>query len=131
MTRCRIWQWVMLALSDNTLPCCGLQQMQKSRLQGGNSQIMARKHTPGQVIAKVRQGRKMLNDGRPMIEVIKELQITEATWYPWLQQHGSEKNATQTKAVKDLEKENARLKRMVAEKELAIDILNEVARGKY
>ncbi|GAA1117445.1 hypothetical protein GCM10009582_13330 [Arthrobacter flavus] len=68
---------------------------------------MARRHTPDQVIAKVRQGQKMLNDGRPMIEVIKELQVTEATWYRWLQQYGSEKNATQAKAVKDLEKENA------------------------
>ena len=47
---------------------------------------MARRHTPDQVIAKVRQGQKMLNEGRPMIEVIKELQITEATWYRWLQQ---------------------------------------------
>ncbi|SMY01719.1 hypothetical protein BSP239C_03253 [Brevibacterium sp. 239c] len=56
---------------------------------------MARRHTPDQVIAKVRQGQKMLNEGRPMIEVIKELQITEATWYRWLQQYGSEKNATQ------------------------------------
>lgn len=92
---------------------------------------MARRHTPDQVIAKVRQGQKMLNDGRPMIEVIKELQITEATWYRWLQHYGEEKNATRTKAVKDLEKENARLKKLVAEKELAIDILNEVARGKF
>lgn len=92
---------------------------------------MARRHTPDQVIAKVRQGQKMLNDGRPMIEIIKELQITEATWYRWLQHYGDEKNATRTKAVKDLEKENARLKKLVAEKELAIDILNEVARGKF
>lgn len=54
---------------------------------------MARRHTPEQVIAKVRQGQKMLNDGRPMVEVIKELQVTEATWYRWLNQYGSEKNA--------------------------------------
>ncbi len=46
-----------------------------------------------------------------------ELQITEATRYRWLQQHGSEKNA--------------RLKKLVAEKELAIDIPNEMARGKF
>ncbi|KRF06359.1 transposase [Arthrobacter sp. Soil782] len=92
---------------------------------------MARRHTPDQVVAKVRQGQKMLNDGKPMIEVIKELQVTEATWYRWLQQYGSEQNAAQTKAVKDLEKENARLKRLLAEKELAIDILNEVAKGKF
>ncbi len=92
---------------------------------------MARRHTPEQVIAKVRQGQKMLNDGRPMIEVIKELQITEATWYRWLQQYGSEKNAGQTKAVKNLEKENARLKKLLADQVLANDILSEVARGKF
>lgn len=45
---------------------------------------MARRHTPEQVIAKVRQGQKMLNDGHPMVEVIKELQVTEATWYRWV-----------------------------------------------
>ena len=89
---------------------------------------MARRHTPDQVIAKVRQGQKMLDDGRPMVEVIKELQVTEATWYRWLNQYGSEKNAEASKRTKELEKENARLKRLLAEKELAIDILNEVAK---
>ncbi|MBT9298988.1 IS3 family transposase [Rhodococcus sp. GOMB7] len=92
---------------------------------------MARRHTPEQVIAKVRQGQKMLNDGHPMIEVVKELQVTEATWYRWLNQYGSEKNAEASKRTKELEKENARLKRLLAEKELAIDILNEVAKGKF
>lgn len=92
---------------------------------------MARRHTPEQVIAKVRQGQKMLNDGRPVVEVIKELQVTEATWYRWLNQYGSEKNAEASKRAKELEKENARLKRLLAEKELAIDILNEVAKGKF
>lgn len=91
---------------------------------------MARRHTPDQVIAKVRQGQKMLNDGRPMIEVVKELQVTEATWYRWLNQYGGEK-AESSKRTKELEKESARLKKLVAEKELAIDILNEVARGKF
>lgn len=92
---------------------------------------MARRHTPEQVIAKVRLGQKMLNNGSTMIEVVKELQITEATWYRWLNQYGSEGKAQATKQVIDLEKENARLKRLLAEKELAIDILNEVARGKF
>lgn len=92
---------------------------------------MARRHTPDQVIAKVRQGQKMLNEERPILEVIKELQITEATWYRWLQQYGSEKNAGQTKAVKNLEKENARLKKLLADQVLANDILSEVARGKF
>lgn len=91
---------------------------------------MARRHTPDQVIAKVRQGQKMLNDGRPMIEVIKELQVTEATWYRWLQQYGGEK-AESTKRTKELEKENARLKKLLADQILANDILSEVARGKF
>ncbi|MBG6192249.1 transposase-like protein [Arthrobacter sp. CAN_A212] len=92
---------------------------------------MARRHTPEQVIAKVRQGQKMLNDGRPMVEVIKELQVTEATWYRWLNQYGSEKTAESSKRTKELEKENARLKRLLADQILANDILSEVARGKF
>jgi putative transposase len=61
---------------------------------------MARRRTPEQVIAKVRQGQKMLKDGRPMVEVIKELQVTEATWYRWLNQYGSEKNAEASKRTR-------------------------------
>lgn len=92
---------------------------------------MARRHTPDQVIAKVRQGQKMLNEGHPMIEVIKELQITEATWYRWLNQSGSEKNAETSKRTKELEKENTRLKKLLADRMLANDILTEVAKGKF
>lgn len=92
---------------------------------------MARRHTPEQVIAKVRLGQKMLNNGSTMIEVVKELQITEATWYRWLNQYGTEGKAQATKQVKDLEKENARLKRLLADQVLANDILSEVARGKF
>lgn len=92
---------------------------------------MARRHTPDQVIAKVRLGQKMLNQGASMIEVVKELQVTEATWYRWINQYGSDRNAQSTKQTKELERENARLKRLLAEKELTIDILNEVARGKF
>lgn len=92
---------------------------------------MARRHTPDQVIAKVRQGQKMLNDGHPMIEIIKELQITEATWYRWLNQYGSEKNAETSKRTKELEKENTRLKKLLADQMLANDILTEVAKGKF
>lgn len=92
---------------------------------------MARRHTPDQVIGCVRQGQKMLNDGRPMVEVIKELQVTEATWYRWLNQYGSEKNAETSKRTRELEKENARLKKLLADQILANDILSEVAKGKF
>ena len=86
---------------------------------------------PQPTLTRRGQGQKMLNDGRPMVEVIKELHVTEATWYRWLNQYGSEKNAEASKRTKELEKENARLKRLLAEKELVIDILNEVAKGKF
>jgi putative transposase len=49
----------------------------------------------------------------------------------WLNQNGSEKNAEASKRTRELEKENARLKWLLAERELAIDILNEVATGKF
>ena len=70
---------------------------------------MARRHTPDQVIAKVRQGQKMLNEHPPLIEVLKELEVTEATWYWWLIQYGGEKNAESSKRLKELEKESAQL----------------------
>lgn len=73
----------------------------------------------------------MLNEGHPMIEVIKELQITEATWYRWINQYGSEKNAEASKRTKELEKENARLKKLLTDQMLANDILTEVAKGKF
>lgn len=46
----------------------------------------------------------MLNDERPMVEVIYELQVTEGTWYRWLNQCGSEKNAEASNRTKELEK---------------------------
>ena len=92
---------------------------------------MARRHTPEQVIAKVRQGQKMLNDGHPMIEVVKELQVTEATWYRWLNQYGSEKNAEASKRTKELEKENERLRKAVSDLTLEKLILREAASGNF
>lgn len=75
---------------------------------------MARRHTPDQVIVEVRKGQKLLNEGHPMIKVIRELQITEATWYRWLNQYGSKEKAEAGKRTQELEKENARLKNAVS-----------------
>ena len=92
---------------------------------------MARRQTLDQVIARVRQGQKMLTEDRPLIEVLKELEVTEATWYRWLNQYGGEKDAESSKRLKELEKENARLKKLLADQVLANDILDEVAKGKF
>ncbi len=66
-----------------------------------------------------------------MIEVIKDLQITEATWYRWINQYGSEQDAKPRKRTKELEKENTRLKKLLADQMLANDILTEVVKGKF
>lgn len=66
-----------------------------------------------------------------MIEVIKELQITDATWYRWLNQYGSEKSAEANKRTKKLENQSARLQKLLADQMLANDILTEVAKGKF
>ena len=72
----------------------------------------------------------MFNEGHPMNEAIKELQITEATWYRWLNQCRSEKNTEASKRTKELEKENTHFKKLLADQMLANDILTEVAKGK-
>ena len=65
-----------------------------------------------------------------MVEVCKHLEVTEATYYRWRNQHGGMK-ADDEKRLKELEKENARLKRLVADQALDIDMLKEVNRGNF
>ena len=63
-------------------------------------------------------------------EVLKHLEITEATWYRWRNQYGGMKSED-AKRLKELERENARLKKMVAEQALDIDMLKELNRGNW
>ena len=64
------------------------------------------------------------------MEVCKHLEVTEATYYRWRNQYGGMK-ADDAKRLKELEKENARLKRLVADQALDIDMLKEVNRGNF
>lgn len=89
-----------------------------------------RRHTPEQIIRKLREGEKLLGQGAELLEVLKHLEITEATWYRWRNQYGGMK-ADDAKRLKDLERENARLKKMVAEQALDIDMLKELNRGNW
>lgn len=73
----------------------------------------------------------MLYGGHPMNEVIKELQITEDSWYRWINKYGSDKSVEASKRTKELDKKNARLKKLLADQMLANDILTEVANGKF
>ncbi len=89
-----------------------------------------RRHTPEQAVRKVREGERMLNDGSDLTLVLRHLEVTESTWNRWRNQYGGMK-ASDAKRLKELEAENARLKRLLAEAELDKAMLKELAEGKW
>ena len=89
-----------------------------------------RRHTPEQVIRKLREGERMLGQGSDLAAVCKHLEVSEQTWHRWLNQYGGMK-ADDVKRLKELEKQNARLKKLVAEQALDIDMLKELSRGNF
>lgn len=88
------------------------------------------RHTPEQVIRKIREGEKLLNEGKDLAELLRHLEISEATWNRWRNQYGGMKTQ-EVKRLKELEKENARLKKIVADQALDIDMLKELAGGNF
>ncbi|MDP9487749.1 MAG: transposase [Actinomycetota bacterium] len=91
---------------------------------------MGKRHSPEQIIRKLRQAEAKLASGSTVSEVVRELGISEATFHRWKNQYGG-MSTSEAKHLKELESENARLKRLLAEKELDIDILKEVSRGNF
>ncbi len=89
-----------------------------------------RRHTPEQVIRKLAEGEKLLNGDQPIEEVARHLEITEATCYRWKKQYGGMK-VDDAKRLKELEKENSRLKKLLAEAELDKSMLKELAEGNF
>ncbi len=89
-----------------------------------------RRHTPEQIIRKLREADRMLGEGAQIADVARHLEVTEATYHRWRNQYGGMK-ADDAKRLKELERENTRLKRIVADKELEIDALREISRGNW
>jgi putative transposase len=89
-----------------------------------------RRHTPEQIVRKLAVADKLLGEGKPIEEVCRELEVTESTFHRWRNQYGGMK-ADDAKRLKQLESENARLKKIVADKQLEIDVLREVSRGNF
>ena len=89
-----------------------------------------RRHTPEQIIRKLAEGQKLLAGGMTVEEVCREFAIAESTWARWLSQYGGMK-ADDAKRLKELEIENARLKKLLADAEIEKDILKEVAEGNF
>jgi putative transposase len=89
-----------------------------------------RHHTPEQIVRKLRQAEVLLGQGQDMVAVCKTLDVSEQTYYRWRNQYGGMK-ADDAKRLKELEKENATLKRLLAEAEVHKAALKELAKGNF
>ena len=89
-----------------------------------------RRHTPEQVVRKLRTADALLAEGKDVAEVARALEVSEQTYHRWRNQYGGMK-ADDAKRLKELERENSRLKKLVANQALDIDMLKELAEGKF
>ena len=84
--------------------------------------VQHRRHTPEQVVRKLREADKLVAEGADIATVARHLEVSEQTYHRWRNQYGGMK-ADDAKRLKELERENAQLKRIVADKVLEIDVL--------
>ena len=89
-----------------------------------------KRHSPEQIVAKLRDADVALTAGASVEQICKQLEISQATYHKWRKQYGGMK-ADEMKRLKELERENARLKKIVAELSIDNSILKEVAKGNF
>jgi putative transposase len=92
--------------------------------------VKGRRHTPEQVVWKLREADRLLAEGSDLQNVCRHLEISIQTYQRWRSQYKAMRPEDVVR-LKQLEKENARLKRLLAEKELDNDMLRKVARGNW
>ena len=92
--------------------------------------LARRRHTAEQIIAKLREAELALAKDQPLVDVVRKLEISEQTYYRWRKEYGGLRT-DQAKRLKELEKENTRLKKLLAESELDKAILREAASGNF
>jgi len=89
-----------------------------------------RRHTPEQIVRKLRDADAMLNAGKDEAVVLQSLEVSQVTYDRWRKQYGGMK-AEEAKRLKELEIENRHLKELVAEKELDIKMLRHISEGNW
>ena len=89
-----------------------------------------RRHSPDQILTKLRDADVMLADGRPLAEIAKRLEVSGQTYHRWRNQYGGMKGP-EMKRLKELEKENLMLKRVIAGQALDNRILKDFAEGNF
>ena len=92
--------------------------------------MASKKHSMEQIIAKLRKAEILLGEGKHFDQVIKMLEVKPSTYYRWKKEYGG-MQSEHAKRLKDLEKENQRLKKIVADLSLDNDILREVSKGNF
>jgi putative transposase len=100
------------------------------RIEEGRASIPRKRHTPEQIIRKLREAEVELAKGQTTVDVVRKLGITEQTYYRWRKEYGGLR-MDQAKRLKELEKENSRLKKLLAEQALDNAILKEVSSGNF
>jgi transposase-like protein len=93
-------------------------------------EVKRRRHTPEQIVRKLREADRLLAEGTAVPEVCKTLEVSEQTYHRWRAQYGAMK-ADDVKRLKELQRENAQLKRLVADKELENLALREISKGNW
>ena len=89
-----------------------------------------KRHTPEQIINKLREAEVLLSKGTEMPKVCRKLEVSEQTYYRWRKEYGGVRS-DQAKRLKELEKENVRLKKLVAELSLDKQMLKEITQGNF
>jgi len=87
-----------------------------------------RRHTPEQIVKKLRDADAMIAAGKTIGEVLQSLEVSEATLSRWRSQYGGMKSE-EAKRLKKLEEENSQLKRLVADQALDVQMLREITKG--
>ncbi len=91
---------------------------------------MAKKHKPEEIVAKLRQVDVLTSQGTPIADAIRTIGVTEVTYCRWRNEYGGLKS-DQLRRLKDLETENARLRKAISDLTLDKLILQEASRGNY
>jgi putative transposase len=89
-----------------------------------------KKYTPEEIVAKLRQVDVLVSQGQTMADAIRQIGVSEVTYYRWRQEYGG-LNTDQVKRLKELETENSRLRRAISDLTLDKLILQEAARGNF
>jgi hypothetical protein len=81
-------------------------------------------------VRKLHEADRLIAEGKSLAVVLKTLQVAEQTYYRWRKVYGT-LSADEARRLRELESENRRLKKLVADKELELDVLKEIARGNF